>query len=476
MPVPIITVSQMRQWEEATWEAGQTPEKVIEKVGQAVARLALRLTKPGEQILLLAGKGNNGADAIAAEPHLVDRTTFVLKVQDPVADLAQIRLRLGEHPALIIDGLFGIGLNRRLSDDWIKLIEAVNQSELKILSIDCPSGLNAELGETEGASIVADYTLAVGAPKRGFLNPRSVGYLGRLEIASDIGFVPMEWPSKFYWTTPSDFLDYPPERRCESHKGTYGHVVILGGSRGFHGAAVLATLGALRAQPGLVTLAVPETVYAPVAAQCKAAMVHAWEAPFVMPENCTALVAGPGLAGTEAERLFKNVVNEYWQDLPCPVLIDASALDWLKPGTTPLSSRRIITPHPGEAARMLQSTTELVQANRLAALRELSSRYGNCWVVLKGHQTIIGRSTGEIYFNPSGNPYLAQGGSGDLLAGYLGGLLAQPRLEADPLKALRYGTWQHGASADHLQARHRNWGLEELTQVLGDVSAKTCSL
>jgi NAD(P)H-hydrate repair Nnr-like enzyme with NAD(P)H-hydrate dehydratase domain len=143
-------------------------------------------------------------------------------------------------------------------------------------------------------------------------------------------------------------------------------------------------------------------------------------------------------------------------------------LEWVEKGATPLNSRRVLTPHPGEAARLLGTNSSAVQENRVAALRELSNRYGNCWIVLKGHQTLIGRSTGQIFVNSTGNPYLAQGGAGDVLAGFLGGLLAQPKLQAQPLKAIRYGVWAHGLAADRLTALGRTWTVEDLLNTIGD--------
>jgi len=120
---------------------------------------------------------------------------------------------------------------------------------------------------------------------------------------------------------------------------------------------------------------------------------------------------------------------------------------------------RVLTPHPGEAARLLKCPPSQVQANRVHALREISRRFCDCWVALKGHQTLIGRGSGEIFVNPSGNPHLAQGGSGDVLAGFVAGLLAQPALQSDPSKALRYAVWQHGAAADALQAKRSAWTI-----------------
>ena len=292
--------------------------------------------------------------------------------------------------------------------------------------------------------------------------------MGRLVVESNIGLLPCPFSSELQWTEPSDFKQFLPPRRVDGHKGAYGHVSILAGSIGYHGAGVLAARAALRARPGLVSLYTQPDAYIPIASQLQAAMVHRWTPQTHFPESCTAVVIGPGLAAPDLGEPIREGARQIWQDFPMPVVFDASALDWLKPGPTPLNSRRVITPHPGEAARLLQTTVEVVQTNRVAALRELSSRYGNCWVVLKGHQTMIGRNSGEVYVNPSGNPFLAQGGTGDILAGYLGGLLAQPRLQANPLRTIRYAVWSHGATADRLQQTSPGWTTEDLASALGD--------
>jgi NAD(P)H-hydrate epimerase len=271
------------------------------------------------------------------------------------------------------------------------------------------------------------------------------------------------------WTLAEDFTDFPPARRVDGHKGTFGHVAILSGSEGYHGAAVLASRGALRARPGLVSVFCEKSVYLPVACQSQAAMVHSFNGAR-LPESCTALVMGPGLAHADLNDDWKEYANEQWQNFPMPVVVDASALDWIKPGPTALNSRRVLTPHPGEAARLLGTKTNVVQENRVGALRQISSKYGNCWVVLKGHQTLIGRNSGEVFVNSSGGPYLAQGGSGDVLAGFLGGMLAQPKLQAQPLKAIRYAVWAHGVAADQLTESGSIWTVEELLGRIGDVN------
>src|SRR6476619_4847944 len=146
MPIPVITVAQMREWEKATWATGQTEAEVIRLVGKCAARHALRLTKPGDLMLILAGKGNNGADARAAREHLRDRRVDLLEVKDPAAALSNLQSLLSLRPNLIIDGLFGIGLNRPLSGEWTQFLETVNAAKLRVLALDIPSGLNAENG------------------------------------------------------------------------------------------------------------------------------------------------------------------------------------------------------------------------------------------------------------------------------------------------------------------------------------------
>jgi len=185
------------------------------------------------------------------------------------------------------------------------------------------------------------------------------------------------------------------------------------------------------------------------------------------PTHCSAALLGPGLAARGLPNEMQLFTRKLWRDAQCPVIVDASALDWLVSGPMPKNVVRVMTPHPGEAARLLKSTPQQIQADRPKALREISSRFGNSWVVLKGQHTLIGRSEGEILVNSSGNPHLAQGGSGDVLAGFIAGLLAQPEWQAQPARTLAYAVWQHGVAADALQARCANWMIEDLVNEIG---------
>jgi NAD(P)H-hydrate epimerase len=470
MSLPILSIAQMRTWEQATWQTGRTEAEVIARVGRAVAERALALTQPGQRILLLAGKGHNGDDTRAAREHLRERRVDLLEVTSPAEDLAKLEAHLQPPPALIVDGLFGIGLNRPLDESWRNFIARVNAAALLVLAVDVPSGLNADTGEPFGAAIEATVTLTVGAPKLGCFGPGAERFVGRLEVADDVGLIP--WTGgpeagECRWTQPADFAHFPPRRAAASHKGAHGHLAIIAGSLGFHGAAVLATRGALRAQPGLVSLFTPENVYHAVAPHFQSAMLKPWNAAVKFATEFSAVLIGPGLAAADLPADMKPVARKLWRDSLLPVIVDASALDWLPLDPVPRNALRVITPHPGEAARLLKCSVNQIQSRRLSALREVSARFGSSWVVLKGHQTLIGRDTGEVLVNGSGNPHLAQGGSGDLLAGYLAGLLAQPALQSSPAKTISFAVWQHGAAADALQARQANWTIEDLAREIG---------
>lgn len=469
MPVPVVSIAEMRQWEEATWAAGRTPESVINCVGERVAQRVSGLIGNDGHILVLAGKGHNGDDAKATASHMAGARVEVVNVSDPASDLGILQEALARQPLWIIDGLFGIGLSRPLDCHWQEFISAVNRSGCKVLSVDVPSGLNADTGESLGAAIRARITVTLGAPKKGLILTKAEEFVGRLEVEPEIGLIGCPLSGGLLWTLPTDFVEYPPPRPDGAHKGCFGHLIILAGSLGYHGAAVLAARAAQRAQPGLITLCTVPPAYVPVASQLQAVMVQAWMAVTKWPERATAVLAGPGLAAVDLPQEVRAQIARWWLEAKVPVVVDASALDWLPAGAIAGDAVRVITPHPGEAARMLSTDVKSVQSDRPAAARELSRRHGGCWVVLKGRHTLVGRERGPLWVNPSGNPLLAQGGSGDVLAGYLAGLLAQPGLQGDVCRALCYGVWQHGAVADHLAQTRRNWVVEELIDQLGNM-------
>lgn len=448
MATPVLTVAEMRSWEQASWRAGRQESAVIARAGVMVARAALRLTKTGDGILALAGKGHNGDDVRQAMPHLPERNATLLEVQDPTRQLPELARALGKHPALIIDGLFGTGLNRPLDQAWQDFLARINQAQARVLAVDLPSGLNGDTGKPEGAAVQATVTLSLGAIKRGLLAGSAAAAVGRLELAADIGLIECPIENDLLWTVSGDFAHYPPPRHPAAHKGDFGQLVIFAGSLGYHGAAVLAGRAALAAQPGLVTVVTTDEAYLPVAAQLQSAMVRPWSADFELPEKTTAILFGPGLADSTVPTGLRKQVVRWWQDHPGAMIADASGLEWIAEVPTRPSSPRVVTPHPGEAARLARADVAGIQSDRPRSVRQISQSLGGATVVLKGQHTLVGRTQGPLYVNSTGNPRLAQGGSGDVLAGYLAGLLAQPRLQPDALLAIRYAVWRHGLAAE----------------------------
>src|SRR4051812_36952031 len=350
MPLPVISVAQMREWEKATWASGQTEAAVIQQAGTAIARKAEQLTQKGDFILVLAGKGHNGDDARVAAEAILEREVQLLRVLDPDIASTELGILLARKPTLLIDGLFGIGLNRPLGLQWIKLIERLNGTGVRILAVDIPTGLNADTGDPLETAIRATCTLTLGAAKQGMLQPTAWPFVGRLEAVAEIGLIPYPFTTELSVILPDDFKDFPPPRPVEGHKGTFGHIAVIGGSFGYHGAAVLASRGAQRAQPGLITVFTEERVYNPVAEQLQAAMVQTVTKNLELPGTCTAMVIGPGLAAKELPPVIRETTRRLWQESNLPLVVDASALEWLPPGPFPEKALRVITPHPGEAA------------------------------------------------------------------------------------------------------------------------------
>lgn len=464
MPLPIISVAQMRDWEQRTWDAGVVEESVMSNAGQAVAQMALEMTPEGGMILLLAGKGNNGGDTRIAAEHLPGRSREVIDASDPVSGLRDFNRALEQSPDLIVDGLFGIGLDRDLDEDHCELVRAINQTQLPVLAVDAPSGLNADTGQPMGAAIQARCTVTLGLPKVGLLKPSADDFVGTLEVAHRIGLIDDLPASEQLWLRANDLHGMPPARSPSGHKGAFGHVGIIAGSTGYHGAACLCARGALRARPGLVSVFTP--AYQAVAAQLQSPMVHPWNTDVSQPlSSCTALVVGPGLAGPDVPESLRNVVRELWRESASPIIADASALDWLTAGEVPENSIRILTPHPGEAARLLDCEPSEIQQDRLAATQKLAENL-RATIVLKGRHTMIGQGDGPVLVNSTGNSGLGQGGSGDVLAGFLGGFLAQPQFHDRVIQATAFAVWQHGHAADRLEATGRYWGMDALIDAL----------
>ena len=433
--------------------------------GESLAACILQLTAPEQSVLLLAGKGNNGGDTRIAADHLPERKTTLLSVNSADNSLADLAKCLKKHPALIVDGLFGIGLNRDLDEKWVEIIRLINESRAQILSVDCPSGLNLDTGLPMGAAVRANFTLTFGAPKIGLIRNSAANYVGSIVVEPDIGLIDDRPESECYWLINADMCGITPLRSPSSHKGSFGHAGLVAGSTGYHGAALLSARSSLRARPGLVSIFTH--AYLPVACQIQSVMVHPWGKDCIEAlSRSTAILIGPGLAGPDVEDSTRQVTRNLWRESANPIIVDASALDWLHDVKLEVNAPRIITPHPGEAARLLDCSVSRVQEDRIESARELARTYG-ATVVLKGQHTIIAQEEGPVMINSTGNSGLAQGGSGDVLAGYIAGILAQPSFKDRVIQGVAYSVWKHGRAADKLSQKSENWGMDQLIEEIG---------
>ncbi|MEO6922124.1 MAG: NAD(P)H-hydrate dehydratase [Collimonas sp.] len=449
---------------------------LMQRAGQAAAQAALRLLPcPAHSaaILVLAGPGNNGGDALEAAAGLAKAgAEVVVLLKTPPSqlppDAAQALVRAqkqGVHLmppeqfaeidasqwTLVIDGLFGIGLRRPLEGDWRNLAQAINAMPCPLLALDVPSGLDADtgtvVGGASGIAVKASHTITFIADKAGLHTGDGPDYAGDVEVA-ELAIAQHYLPAPDMWLNRPDlFGDYLQPRRRNSHKGSFGDVAVIGGAAGMAGAPILAARAAAKCGAGRVFVGYADNPPAYDSAQPELMCRHAADLDF----SSAVLVVGTGLgvADSALALLTRALDALNW------LVLDADALNLLarQPQLHIQVAQRqhaaLMTPHPLEAARLLGVSTSDIQADRVAAARKLASRF-NAVVVLKGAGSIIARADGAVVVNPTGNPALATAGSGDVLSGICGALLAQgwPQWEA-ALAAV----WLHGRAADQLVAQ-----------------------
>jgi len=483
----------MRDWDrQAIALGGISGLSLMRRAGAAVARVTARLAKArgDERVVIVAGKGNNGGDAYVAarllhEDHMrvdVLLTTPPELLRDDAqiawreAQLAGVPFRVLNHAAhwdmlaeticakdfVVVDGLLGTGAHGpphgaiAAAVRWI-----LNKSPVcGVVAIDLPSGLDADTGCPATPCVRADVTVTFGAPKKGFLNPVSWPFLGHVDVA-DIGLPARAMPqatSRAQMSDSKSLGDLLPARRCDGHKGCYGHVLVIGGSSGLTGASALVTLGALRSGAGLVSAAIPAGSLPAVSCLTPGAMPYVVETRNggmaldlflkAIPETkrFDVIVAGPGMSVGQGTT---DIIQSVMDSSVAKVLLDADALNVYVGRRSDLrrstcSQRVILTPHPGEAARLLGVTADEVNADRVSAAERLACETGAI-VVLKGAGTVIADPADGVYVNLTGNPAMATGGSGDVLAGIIAGLWAQGLKAID---AARLGVYLHGTSGD----------------------------
>ena len=440
---------------------------LMERAGAAAAEIAAAMTgRSGGRVVVLAGPGNNGGDAYVCARRLLERKLDVAVVaagaaaklpQDAAAALARLAasgVRLAaapaaESPALVIDGIFGVGLSRPPGDPYASWIEWANAVGAPILALDVPSGLDAATGVAHAPVIRATATATFIALKPGLLTCDGPDCCGDLSVhALGIDDLPasgvrLEWPG-----LAAKLPEVLARRRRNSHKGTFGGVCVAGGAEGLVGAAILAGRAAVRLGAGRVVLALVARHPPLVDAGSPELMLRGIDA---VDAAHDAWVLGPGLGtGERAHALVERIAA-----VDRPLVVDADALNALAADASHFAAvaRRaaptVATPHPAEAARLLKCTVADVQADRVGAALQLAAGL-HAHVVLKGAGSVVARPDGSFDINATGSPALATAGSGDVLAGMLGALLAQ---RIDAATALRIAVCLHGAAADALVAR-----------------------
>jgi len=452
---------------------------------------------PGKKAIVLAGKGNNGGDAFAVARHLFNMGAHVdvyalAKLDDIKGDAKinlDILLKMGievnevlesqhidgieerlKFSDIVVDGLLGTGLKGEVTGVMTGVIDAVNRSCVPVVAVDIPSGVDGETGKVSTACIKARTTVTFAFPKIGQLVHPGCEYVGKLEIV-DIGIpkaAVRENEIKKYLIDSGLVSKLIPKREPNSNKGTYGKVLVVAGSRGMTGAACLTGSAALRAGAGLVYMAAPLSLL-PIYA---CSLVEALTIPLedgnkgyitgesihkilMQLEKVDVAAVGPGLS-TEDD--IKEVVHSIVKNSKVPIVLDADGINVLAEDLSvlkELKTQMVITPHPGEMARLLGATVKEVQEDRINIARSFSKEYGVI-TVLKGSRTIIASPEGEIYINTTGNAGMATGGSGDVLTGIIASFIGQG---LKPLDAAVVGVYLHGTCGDNVARRKGEHGL-----------------
>lgn len=499
----LVTAAEMRALEAAAVEAGVSERQLMEEAGLAVAQEAWMLlgTLEGRRIVVLVGPGNNGGDGIVAARHLTDWGAGVMlyiarKRRDMslVEELAprEIAAYAGEDDPdgsglaamldgadLAIDALLGIGQERPLDPDEpvARALAGLRNARAsyappKLVAVDLPTGVNADSGAVDALAVTPDITVTFGFPKVGMYQAPASGRVGRVQVI-DIGIpkaaqeaVQLELLTSRWARTAL------PERPEDANKGTFGKVLVVGGSLRYVSAPRLAAEAAYRAGAGLVTvacplplvaisaagipeatwLAQPPSEHGGLAGEAAIALRRTWA-------DFESAVIGPGMGLDEETRAFTwAILADIAADLPNGAVFDADALNALAEmpdAALRMPANAVLTPHPGEMARLMETTVADVQARRLAICREAAQRFG-CVVVLKGAHSVVAAPDGRTRLSPFANPLLATAGSGDILAGMIGGYLAQG---SDAFDAACLGVYLHAATGEALREEYGDAGL-----------------
>jgi len=467
----ILSAQQIRDWDQYTINHDRMAS--IDLMEKAAAKCVEWLEENNflqHPIAIICGKGNNGGDGLAMARMLGERNVnlnvYIAEISPQGSEDFQTNLERLQFPVrfiqnekgfpvfkkndIIIDALFGSGLNRPLEGLAAKLVEHINQSDCTVVSIDLPSGLSAE-GPSTGAIVKADHILTFQCTKLSFLLPVNAEFVGKVHILN-IGLSPdyFKTVQSNYELIDSELISeiYKPRNRF-AHKGNFGHALIVGGSYGKMGAAVLCAKACLRSGAGLTTVHSPRAGYAILQSAVPEAMSSSDPNSYVVTKieediskfDCIGL--GPGI-GTAAET--KLFLQGLFRDYQKPLVIDADGINILSENAELLKkvpAGSILTPHPKEFSRLFGESKDDLQRFELACQK---AKELNLVIVLKGHHTLVATPGGKAYFNKTGNAGLAKGGSGDVLTGIITALVAQYK---DTVEAAILGVYLHGLAGDY---------------------------
>jgi len=501
----LVTANEMQKMDKETIESFGIPGRTLmESAGRGAYSMFTQtfsnLSK--KKIGIIAGRGNNGGDTFVVARYLleknIDLNIFLLCAKDKIPIDAKANLDLVEKLLhknrngsiseitdsdaledfkseillhdIFIDGIFGIGLNSDVRGLFKDIIQILNKSNKPIFSIDIPSGLSADTGKPCGIAINATATATFAHPKPGHILHPGDRYTGELEVV-DIGipeFITEKFSPKLNLLEGKDIKCLFPERDSESHKGNFGHVFILAGSPGKTGAAALAANAAMRCGTGLVTLGIPQSLNSSVEPQVIEAMTcplsdndtglltkSAYEKIIEIAKDKDAIAIGPGI-GTDKKT--KELIEKLIKTINIPIILDADSLNLIAQNPSILKNKKsdiILTPHPGEMARLAATTVKEIQDNRLESAIDFSEKY-DITLVLKGANTIISLADNNTFICPTGNPGMASGGMGDVLTGMIAGFMAQGFSSKDSSIA---GVFLHGLCGDMLAESEGAFGF-----------------
>jgi len=479
----IVNAEQMKRIDRRATERFGIPSIVLmENAATAVVDAIFAHYPEADRVAIFCGVGANGGDGFAIARHLENRGVVPVIViagdrakytGDALTNLT-ICERLGipmydagnavddalAHAAdadVIVDAIFGTGLNRAPEGVYAELIRAIAELRRPVVAVDLPSGANASSPVPFEPCINAEVTVTFAVPKLCHVFEPAATFCGEV-IVADISIPDAALQDEnvtLALITPRDIQPLVAPRLASTHKGTYGHLAVIAGSPGRSGAAVMCARGAIRTGAGLVSVITDAETAKLVHAGSIESMTYSGDDVLGFLDKKSAVLIGPGLADDEASYAR---VRDLVANIELPMIIDASALNAFASRANELNPHkrpRVITPHPGELARLLGGTTKEINDDRIAAARD-AARITNCIAVLKGYQTLIADPEGQVRVNPTGNPGMASGGMGDVLSGIIGALLAR---DVDPFDAACCGVYLHGLAGDMLKEEMGDTGL-----------------